>query len=494
MTSRKRIYGWSRRAAGAGLLVFCLTTAAPAQEPPAPDIRTSGHPDIRTPSPQPLSLSVGKSIVLDNLTSFSRASIADPDIADTLVLSPRQLYVMGKMAGTTNLTLWDADGRVSALYDLSVSPDLVRLKEHLHRLFPNDPDLHVSAAHDRLTLTGTMRSASQVSEAVAVAEAYTKQKVINLLRVSGLHQVMLEVRVAEMERTLLRRLGVNLAGVNGSGKSFGVSTLRNLTTVLPPDDPSAALLAGPFGVGVSQAVNALFRFQTGSTNWTGFIDALKEENLVKVLAEPTLVALSGQDAHFLAGGEFPIPVPQAFGVTTIQFKKFGIQLNFHPVVLSPTRINVTVSPEVSELDFANGIALQGFVVPSITTRRASTVVELEDGQSFAVAGLLRDTVRETVSKFPVLGDIPILGALFRSSSFQKNETELVIIVTPRFVTPVAEAELPLPTGEYLEPNDLDFYLMGRLQSKQQKGRTPLPQPAQLPFEDKLEGPVGPMLP
>ncbi|MEK7788128.1 MAG: type II and III secretion system protein family protein, partial [Chloroflexota bacterium] len=135
-----------------------------------------------------------------------------------------------------------------------------------------------------------------------------------------------------------------------------------------------------------------------------------------------------------------------------------------------------------------------FVVPAITTRRASTVVELEDGQSFAVAGLLRDTVRETVSKFPVLGDIPILGALFRSSSFQKNETELVIIVTPRFVTPVAEAELPLPTGEYLEPNDLDFYLMGRLQSKQQKGRTPLTPPAKLPFEDKLEGPVGPMLP
>jgi pilus assembly protein CpaC len=170
---------------------------------------------------------------------------------------------------------------------------------------------------------------------------------------------MLEVRVAEMERTLLRRLGVNLAAASG-GQSFGVSALKNLVSVLPPTDPSAALVAGPVGLGVSQAVNALLRFQTGSTSWTGFIDALKEENLVKVLAEPTLVALSGQEAHFLAGGEFPIPVPQAFGVTTIQFKKFGIQLNFNPVVLSPTRISVTVAPEVSDLDFANGLSLQGF--------------------------------------------------------------------------------------------------------------------------------------
>lgn len=486
MSSWNRVHRWSKRATGAGLLVFCLTSVAPAQDPPAPD--------FRTPLPRPLSLTVGKSIVLDTPTPFSRASIADQDVADTLVLSPQQLYVMGKAAGTTNLTLWDAMGRVSALYDLTIAPDLARLQEHLRQLFPNDPDLHVSAAHDRLTLTGTMQNAAQVSEAVTVAEAYTKHKVINLLRVGGLHQVMLEVRVAEMDRTLLRRLGVNLAAENGSGRSFGVSTLRNLTTVLPPVDPSAVLLGGPIGLGVSQAVNALLRFQAGSTNWTGFIDALKEENLVKVLAEPTLVALSGQDAHFLAGGEFPIPVPQAFGVTTIQFKKFGIQLNFHPIVLSPTRINMTVSPEVSELDFANGISLQGFVVPSITTRRASTVVELEDGQSFAVAGLLRDNVRETISKFPVLGDIPVLGTLFRSSSFQKNETELVIIVTPRFVVPVAEAELPLPTGQYLEPDDVDFYLMGRLQSPRKKGHAPFPPPAQVPFEDKLDGPIGPMMP
>ncbi len=477
---------WTMRGAGAGLLALFLVTLAPAQQ--------AVSPEIQTRVPQSLSLVVGKSLVLDSPIPFSRASLANPDIADTLMLSPRQLYLMGKAAGTTNLTLWDAKGRVYALYDLAVSPDLTRVKEHLHQLFPDEKDLRVTAAHDRLTLTGTVSSAAHLSEAVEVAETYARQKVINLLRVGGLHQVMLEVRVAEMERTLLRRLGVNLTSVSGSGQQFGVSTLRNLTSVLPPTDSSAALLAGPIGMGVSQAVNALFRFQTGSTSWTGFIDALKEENLVKVLAEPTLVALSGQEAHFLAGGEFPIPVPQAFGVTTIQFKKFGIQLNFTPVVLSPTRISVTVSPEVSDLDFANGLSLQGFVVPAIATRRASTVVELEDGQSFAIAGLLRDTVRETVSKFPVLGDIPILGALFRSSLFQKNETELVIIVTPRLVTPVTEAALPLPTGQYLEPDDFDFYLMGRLQSRKEKVRRQLPPATQLPFEDRLEGPVGHMMP
>ena len=277
---------------------------------------------------------------------------------------------------------------------------------------------------------------------------------------------MLEVRVAEMDRTMLRRIGVNLSYVNGSGSQFGASVLKRLASPLPAGDASSVLsplgAVPPFGFGLGQAVNALFRFQSGSANWTGFIDALKEDNLVKVLAEPTLIALSGQDAQFLAGGEFPIPVPQAFGVTTIQFQKFGIQLNFRPVVLSARQIAVTVTPEVSELDFANGLSIQGFVVPAITTRRASTMVELEDGQSFAIAGLLRESVRETVSKYPVLGDIPILGTLFRSAQYQKNETELVIIVTPHFVRPMTETQITLPTDGYLDPDDVDFYLKGRL--------------------------------
>src|SRR5207249_12080066 len=230
------------------------------------------------------------------------------------------------------------------------------------------------------------------------------------------------------------------------------------------------LAVSPLGVGLSQAINALFRFNSGSASWTGFIDALKQHNVVKILAEPSLVTLSGQEASFLAGGEFPYPVPQALGTTTIKFKQFGVAVLFKPTVLSNSKISVAVTPEVSELDFANAISIQGFLIPSITTRRASTVVELGDGQSFAIAGLLRDTVREQISKFPMLGDIPILGALFRSSSFQKNETELIIIVTPHLVKPLHVAKQSLPTDFYVEPNDLEFYLMG-----QTEGSSPGPQ-------------------
>lgn len=431
---------------------------------------------------------VGTSLVYESPVPFIRASLANPDIADALVISPRQLYVTGKTVGITNLMLWGKDGRVAAAHDVEVAPDLARLKGQLHRLFPDETQIQVTATHDHVTLSGTIGSAVRLHQVLTLAEAYAPKKVVNLLQVGGVQQVMLEVRVAEMDRTLLRRLGVNASFTDGSGKSFGVSALKNLASLAADGLPFAA---PPAGLAVSQAVNALFRFQSGSSTWTGFIDALKENNLAKVLAEPTLVAISGQEASFLAGGEFPIPVPQAFGVTTVQFKKFGVQLNFTPVVLDQRRMSITVTPEVSELNFANGLVLQGVTVPSINTRRASTVIELGDGQSFAVAGLLRDQVREIVSKYPVLGDIPVLGALFRSSQFQKNETELIIVVTPHLVVPTAEAKLPLPTGRFIEPDDFDFYAMGRMQSA---GPPLRPRGARSIPEERLEGPVGSVMP
>lgn len=183
--------------------------------------------------------------------------------------------------------------------------------------------------------------------------------------------------------------------------------------------------------------------------------------MAKILAEPTLVALSGQEASFLAGGEFPVPVPQSLGTTTIMFKKFGVGLNFTPTVLGGNVISMRVSPEVSELDFTNAIVLNGFLVPAITTRRASTVVELRDGQSFAIAGLIKSTVREKLSKYPVIGDVPILGTLFRSSEFQRNETELIILVTPKLVKPIDGDNTMLPTDDFIEPSDLDFFSFGK---------------------------------
>jgi pilus assembly protein CpaC len=274
---------------------------------------------------------------------------------------------------------------------------------------------------------------------------------------------MLEVRVAEMARSVTKRLGINFNWVNGD--KFGASLLGGLTELVKPDQANIAS-GGPFGLFVTPAVNALFRFNSGNTTWTGFVDALQTDGLAKVLAEPTLIAMSGQNANFLAGGEFPVPVPQGLGTVAIEYKAYGVSLSFIPTVLSQEKINIKVTPEVSELDFSTAVQFSGFVIPGITTRKASTTIELADGQSFAIAGLLRENILEDIQKFPLLGEIPVLGALFRSESFRKNETELIIIVTPHLVKPLNMAKQTLPTDFYVEPTDAEFYLEGLLTGRQ----------------------------
>lgn len=436
-------------------IVFgCLVTLCAALW--APGVGAQGLADSKAiaSEAQRLELGVGKSKVIDLTAPIKRASLANPEVADTVVLSPKQIYLTGKAIGVTTLTLWKENGDLFSVFDVRVTPDLSQLREQLHKMLPDEQDILVMATHDHITLSGTISNLARQARALEIAEPYAPKKVVNLLQVGGAQQVMLEVRVAEMNRDLIRRIGVNMNGV-GAGNNFGVTALHSITSLANPGD-----LSGPMSQLVSGAVNALVRFQTGSISWTTFIDALKEEDVVKVLAKPTLVAISGQEAQFLSGGEFPFPIPQAFGVVTIQYKKFGVGLAFTPTVLSNNRISMAVSPEVSELDFTNALQIQGFTIPTISTRRATTVVELADGQSFAIAGLLRDNVREQVQKFPVLGDIPILGVLFRSSRFQKNQTELVIIVTPHFVKPIDMAQQALPTDTFVEPNDWEFYLMG----------------------------------
>src|SRR5215467_2551792 len=417
---------------------------------------------------QKLELTAGKSTVLDLPVAIKRASLANPDVADTVVLSPTQIYLTGKAMGVTNLTLWNESGKMMGMYDVVIVPDLTRLKENLYKAMPDEKNILVMSSHDSITLSGTATSATSLSRAMSIAEAYVpkKEKVINSMQVGGVQQVMLEVRVAEMSRELVRRLGINATAMTPQG--FGMTALNQLTTMLGGNS-----FAGVSGgvtnaltntLNLSQqatsAVNGAFQFQTGNITWSGFVDALHQENVVKVLAKPTLVALNGQEAAFLAGGEFPIPVPQAFGLITIQFKKFGVGLVFTPNITDKKHISLSVAPEVSELDFQNALRTQGFIVPAITTRRASTTIELADGQSFAIGGLMRDNVREIINKYPVLGDIPILGALFRSTSFQKNETELLIIVTAHLVKPLDMTTQTLPTDYFEEPNDFEFYLMG----------------------------------
>ncbi len=382
---------------------------------------------------------------------------------------------------------------------MEILPDVARLKEKIHQVFPNEKDIKVLGTHDSITLSGTVSSAGNLTQIVRLAEAYApkdktsaKPHLLNLVDVGGVHQVMLEVRVAEMSRSLMRRLGVNFSYLSDSGTNFGISLLNSLTR-LPtagwPGNPSpwATTSTGPSGL------------RAPAPTWTGFIDALKENGLTKVLAEPTLITLSGRSASFLAGGEFPIPVPQASGggtTITIEYKTFGVGLNFTPTVLSNGQDQHGGQPEVSDLDFTRAVAVQGFLIPSVNTRRVSTVIELGDGQSFAVAGLLKDDVREDVKKFPVLGDIPVLGALFRSTSFQKNETELIVIVTPPPREAAGPGEADPSHRRLIEPDDFEFYLLGAIEGREKNtaAKSPAASVPGLKKGSGLEGDFGYMKP
>lgn len=430
------------------------------------------------PPSQNFQLTAGKSTILRSAVNVKRVSVGNPEIADFILLSPREIYLTGKTAGTTNLILW-SNSHVAAVYDLDVSYDISLLKQQLYNVMPEEKELHVMASNEAITLSGRVSSSGSLTKALALAQSFApKGKVNNLIEVGGVHQVMLEVRIAEIARSTTKRLGVNFNWVDGD--RFGISLLGGLSSLDSSTSGSA------FDLSISPSVNALFRFDSGSTTWTGIIDALKEDGLAKVLAEPTLIALSGQSANFLAGGEFPVPIPQGLGTTAIEYKKFGVGLNFTPTVLGSNRINIQVTPEVSELDFSTAVQFSGFVIPGLTTRTTTTTIELGDGQSFAIAGLLRENILESVHKFPLLGDIPILGALFRSQSFLKNETELVIVVTPRLVKPLDMAIQPLPTDFFIEPTDSEFYLQGLLEGR--------PNKAQGQLQGNLDGDFGHAIP
>ncbi len=444
---------------------------------------------------QLISLVVGRSAVLTSSTPVTRVALASPEVADIRLLSPRQIYLGGKAPGSTNLTLWNKSGKVSQIYDITVQPDVSRLKAALHQTLPEEQNIKVFPSGAAVTLAGTVSSPIIVAKALALAEAVSPGKVVNMLQVGGAQQVLLEVKIAEMSRSVMKQLGINLTYLmNGE---FAYTFLNNMVGL----DAKNGNLGG---LKVTDSINGLFRFNHGGGTWTGFLDALKQDGLVKILAEPNLICLSGKSAEFLAGGEIPIPVPQGLGATSIEYKEFGVGLKFKPIVLSKNRISIEVAPEVSELDYTTSVNVNGFIVPGLSTRKASTTVELGDGQSFAIAGLLKDNVREVADKYPGIGDIPILGALFRSTSFIKNETELVIIVTPRLAKPLNMADQALPTDSYTEPSDAELFLLGQLQGARRN--TPdsvLPQPPSHQFPatptnmDKvggLEGGFGQLMP
>jgi pilus assembly protein CpaC len=443
---------------------------------------------LETTSPQKLNLTMGKSVIISTPDPVKRVSLAAPEIADAIVITPWQVYLAGKTPGSTTLTLWEAEDKVSAVVHLDVSPDIARFKETLHKILPEEKDVQATATHESITLSGNVSSTASLSQILVLAESYFPKKVVNLMQVGGVHQVMLEVRVAEMSRSLMRRLGINFSYLASNGVGYGLSMLNGLTKLPTTGFPGSDL-------GVSNTVTGILRFLQQGATWTVFVDALKQEGLLKVLAEPTLITMSGRKANFLAGGEYPIPVPQAgaggFVTITIDYKPYGVALNFTPTVLEGNKINMQVAPEVSELDFSKSITISGYVVPALTTRRVSTVIELGDGQSFAIAGLLKNDTREVINKFPLLGDIPILGALFRSTEFQKSETELIIIVTPHLVKPMDLAKQTLPTDQYIEPDDFEWYLLGKMEGEEKrKSSKPGSPPAAVDKQMQLEGKFG----
>lgn len=450
--------------AGALLAAAILFSAAPALA----QVSFSG-----TDVPESLELTVGKSLIVNTSGDVSRVSLADPSVADILLMSPRQIYLTAKKPGATNLTLWSGGNNVLAVYDINCVPDVARLKEMLHMILPEESGIRVLPSGETVALSGQVSSAASLETAMNLARAAAGDGALNLLSVGGVQQVMLEVKVAEMSRSAMKRLGFNFNIIDGSDIYY--SFLNRLTYL---DDKGQLLL--------SEHVNAAFTRNMGSMALSGFIDALKANGLVKILAEPNMICLSGQSANFLAGGEVPIPVPAGLGMTAIEYKPFGVGLKFTPTVIGEGRINLKVEPEVSELDYSRAIIANGFTIPAISSRRASTVIELGDGQSFAIAGLIKDTLRENVNKFPGLGDVPVLGSLFRSSDFEKNESELVILVSPKLVKPMDMVNQSLPTDGLEEPNDFEFYMLGLLEGYK-GGGSDAPVTAPIPARDRRSG-------
>jgi pilus assembly protein CpaC len=423
------------------------------------------QPEIQEPGK--IELAMGKSFVLPIPESVKksdhiRVTIAAPEIADFLFIPKvnrknrvRNIYIKGLKPGVTNLTLWK-NGSMFRLYDVEVTFDISLLKQRLHDIIPEEKDIRVFASTDGITLSGTISSTENLNQALVLAKAFAgdKGEITNLLKVAGSQQIMLEVKVAEMQKSVLNRLGINFSWINAAG-DFGVQLLGALSNFSLGDG------AGTTGdIEYSSDVTGLLRFHSGSSQWTGIFDFLKGNGTIKILAEPTLIAISGQTANFLAGGEFPIPEIDDDGNVGVDFKPYGVELSFTPTVLSAKRIAIKVEPVVSELDFGVGTTIAGATVPGTLIRKATTAIELADGQSFAIAGILSESTRENVVKYPALGDIPILGALFKSKSYQKQETELVIIVTPHLVKPLNMAEQTFPTDFYIDPDDAEFYLWG----------------------------------
>jgi pilus assembly protein CpaC len=516
------------RAAALAVLLSAAPPAMLAAQPAKPAKANATNAGTMPAAPagiemaKEVTLSTGKSSLLRLPFPAARVAVGDAKIADVILLNPSEIYMLGKSTGSTNLIVWNRANQASVI-DITVGLDITGLRQQFTELFPNEREIRITVSGNSLILSGMVADSVRAAQVVSVASAYLSRnsrggnqgtsggtdaasqaaqsaagngaptaasgaaagaayqqamdpmsglsqgassgRVVNMLSVAAPQQVMLEVKIAEVSKTLVDQLGASV-GLNGTRGSWTYTMLSNLLSGNP------------------SKVDA---FNNGSGKFVT-LDAQKNDGLIKVLAEPTVMAISGQEASFLAGGKIFIPVAQnatsGNNQVTLEEKEYGIAVRFTPTVLEGGRINLRVTPEVSELNREGiGISASGStataILPSFTTRRASTTVQLYDGQSFAIGGLIKNNVTTSIKAFPGLGEIPILGALFRSSDFQSDRTELVFIVTPHLAQPLPPNP-KLPTDDYVQPSRVDFFLNGKMEGRSPPAPAPATAPAPAP--------------
>ncbi len=448
------------KAALLGLTLGVSSVATPAM---AESIRV-----VRTGTESVLNVPMNRAVVVESDVPFAELSIANPAIADISSLSDRTIYVLGKTPGTTTLTILDPQGQLITNVDVRVAADVTEFKERLRQILPEER-IEVRTANDGIVLSGTVSSTARMQRALDLAQRYAPERVSNLMVVGGIQQVMLKVRFAEMRRNVSKALRTSLAtGGSVANGDLGIE-LGTGNAAVVADTDSVANKLFPRRLGTEGAV--IFGFNAGGLEVGILLEALENKGMVRTLAEPNLTALSGQQAKFLAGGEYPVPVSQGDDAITVEFKPFGVELNFVPRVIDGDLINLELEAAVSSIDTTSGITFQDVTIAGFARREASTTVELRDGESFAIAGLLQENFTDLNEQIPWLGDVPVLGALFRSAEYGRDQSELVIIVTPHLVTPTRGEAFALPTDRVTLPSERDLFLRGKVDGNSRRPRT-----------------------
>ena len=404
-----------------------------------------------------ISVFINRAIVLESAQRFAEVSVANPGIADVAALSDQTIYILGKANGVTTLTLLGEGGKLITNVEVRVTPDLSEFKQRLREVLPTET-IEVREANGGLILSGVVSGARKIDTAMNLASRYAGDNVTNLMSVGGTQQVMLKIRFAEMSRSASKSLGLNFGALYNSRSTRAATETNQFLSVADNNAGEGGFIDNSGSFGVAQIITSV-----GGVVFDVVLNALEQQGVARTLAEPNLVALSGDTAEFLAGGEVPIPVAGDDGAVTVSFKPFGIGMSFTPTVVDGDLINLELETEVSAIDTSVQVSAAGIALSGFTTRRAKTTVELRDGQSLSIAGLLQEDFSDGKTSVPWLSDLPILGTLFRSTDFSRSQSELVIIITPHLVTPVDGDQLSLPTDRMRIPNERELFLFGQLE-------------------------------